>query len=694
MNPKDFFAELKRRNVVRMAGLYLVGAWLLVQVAGTVLPMFGAPDWIARSIVILLAIGFVPAVIFSWVFELTPQGLKRDEDVRPEESIAPQTGRRMNRLIIAVLVFALGYFAVDKFVLAPRWAATPDDSPSAVNKKSIAVLPFENLSRDPDNAYFVDGIQDEILTRLAKISALKVISRTSTMRYASRPDDLREIAKQLGVANVLEGSVQRAAGAVRVNVQLIEAKSDSHLWAESYDRDIKNIFSVESEVAQNVADALKAKLLPAESARIANVSTKNPQAYDRFLEAEYFVNQIDSRAAKDPADVVRKAAELYESAIAADPDFALAYAGLAYLKISGYWRSIDPSPETLKAAQAAATRALALQPNLPEAHLAMGYVHYWGHRDFAAALTEFAAARASLPNDSNVLKSIAFVHRRQGNLLDSIQELEQAAVLDPRDMTLPREIGITLGCLRRYAEAEAAFDRCLALSPDNIETYLYRAVAFQMNGDFTAASRALTAIPAGYDPLGEVSVTRFNLALAMRQPDAALAAIVRAPALLNDTMDEILIPVTMLRGRALAVKGETGPARVAFLEAQQALEGQLRDSREPAGVESYLSIIFAGLGKKEEALAAGRRATELLPLSQDVLGGSLYLGQLAAVEAKVGETESALSHLEQLLAAPAGWVVSAASLRFDPAWDSLRKDSRFQKLITAGAIVPGAGVKP
>src|SRR5207237_9690493 len=260
MASRNFFAELKRRNVVRMAGLYLVGAWLLVQVAGTVLPMFGAPDWLPRSVVILLAIGFLPALIFCWVFEMTPQGLKRDEDVRPEESIAPQTGRRMNRMIIAVLVLALAYFAFYQFVFAPRRAAGPHDLPAGASAKSIAVLPFDNLSDDKSNAYFAEGIQDEILTRLSKIAALKVISRTSTRKYKSAPDNLREVGNQLGVANLLEGSVQKAGNAVHINVQLIKAATDAHVWAESYDRELQNIFGREAEVAGKIAEALGAKL--------------------------------------------------------------------------------------------------------------------------------------------------------------------------------------------------------------------------------------------------------------------------------------------------------------------------------------------------------------------------------------------------------------------------------------------------
>src|SRR3982074_2545337 len=286
MKIDNFFSELKRRNVIRFAGLYLVGAWLLTQVASTVLPMFGAPDWLPRTVVILLAIGFLPALIFSWIFEMTPEGLKRDEDVPPEESIAPQTARRMNRMIIAVLVLALGYFVFDKFALAPRRQSAqeqtesePNESKSTANAKSIAVLPFDNLSRDPDNAFFAEGVQDEILTRLARIADLKVISRTSTQRFKNAPSDLREIAKQLGVMHIVEGSVQKANDQVRVNVQLINALSDAHLWADTYDRRLIDIFSVESEIAKTIADTLQAKLTGSEKQMIAAQPTTDTAAY-------------------------------------------------------------------------------------------------------------------------------------------------------------------------------------------------------------------------------------------------------------------------------------------------------------------------------------------------------------------------------------------------------------------------------
>ena len=326
MNPGSFFAELKRRNVVRMAGLYLVGAWLLTQVASTVLPTFDVPSWALRGLIITLALGFFPALIFSWVFELTPQGLKRDEDVPPEQSIAPQTARRMNRMIIAVLVLALGYFVFDKFVLVPRretakseTALEPNESRSIANAKSIAVLPFENLSDDKNAAYFADGIQDEILTKLAGIADLKVISRTSTAKYKSKPEDLKTVSQQLGVANILEGSVQKAGDKVRVNVQLIDARSDSHLWAKSYDGDARDIFGMETEVSRQVADALRVRLSPAETQRLAGGPTANTEAYDLILKAEFEAREAEASLKGDdfdPSALYRKALDLDRSLLA------------------------------------------------------------------------------------------------------------------------------------------------------------------------------------------------------------------------------------------------------------------------------------------------------------------------------------------------------------------------------------------
>ena len=666
----DFLQRLRERKLGQWALAYAAGAWVVLQGLDLIGHQFDWPGGLLRGMTVAAGVGFFATLVLAWYHG--ERGAQKISGI--ELSILT-----MLRAIGGLLLWR---FAPTVHDTSPvTIAAKPAMAASSIPAKSIAVLPFENLSEDKANAYFASGMQDMILTKLADIGELKVISRTSTEKYKSHPDNLKDIAQQLGVATILEGSVQKSGNQVLINVQLIDANTDSHLWAEAYPRTLENIFGVEGEVAQKVADALKAKLQPAESARIASVPTRNHEAYDLLLKAENFTRQFDQNTAKDPAEAVRKAADLYTSAIAADPDFALAYARLSFLKARAYWTGTDHSPQAINAAQVAATQALALQPDLPEAHLAMGYIHYWGHRDYAAALVEFSTARASLPNDPDVIAAIAFVHRRQGKLLQAIDELKQATVLNPRDTGLPRDLCDTFGYARRYAEAESACNRSLALAPDNIEASRIRATVLQMRGDLDGASRALAAIATDYDPEGSVSLARFDLALAMRQPDTALATLAKAPAWLADTENNVLVPVTLLRGLALARKGEARPARAAFLAAQQALQGLPHESQAQAGTVGNLATVYAGLGQTDAALAAARRATELLPMSQDMLDGTFYLARLAKIEAQVGETESALKHIEQLLAAPAGYEVSAASLRTDPVWDPVRNDPRFQALL-------------
>ena len=419
MNLSSLFAELKRRNVLRMAGLYLVGAWLVVQVAGTVLPMFGAPEWLPRTIVVLLAIGFVPAVIFSWVFELTPQGLKREDDVAPEHSITPQTGRRMDRTIIVVLVLALGYFAFDKFVLTPRReaapvsSAVPNESKSVINAKSIAVLPFENLSEEKANAFFTEGVQDEILTHLARIADLKVISRTSVMQYKSGvPRNLREIGQQLGVAHVVEGSVQRAANKVRVNAQLVDARNDAHLWAQTYDRDLADVFAIQSEIAKAIADQLQAKLSPNEKKAIEQPPTTDLAAFDLYSRAKsLLLTNFSATGEKD----VRKAIELLDEAVKRDPSFFDAYCQLAYAHelLYAVWGS-DHTPARLALAEAAVQAATRLRPDAAETHLARAAYLYRGLRDYAGALAELEIARRALPNDPRLFQLTGYMLHRRG----------------------------------------------------------------------------------------------------------------------------------------------------------------------------------------------------------------------------------------------------------------------------------------
>ena len=669
----EFLQRLKERKLVQWTVAYAAAAFALLQGIDIVAQRFGWPEETMRLVIIALSVGLFVTLVLAWY--------------HGEHGSQRVTG---TELLILALLLALGggflwHFAGAAQNPAIKSTVGPNDNKAlpelTISKKSIAVLPFENLSRDPDNAYFVDGIQDEILTRLAKISALKVISRTSTMRYASRPDNLREIAKQLGVANILEGSVQRDGGAMRVNVQLIAAESDSHLWAESYDRDVKNIFSVESEVAQAVADALKAKLLPAETARITNVPTKNPAAYDLFLKGQYLFSQLQNSASKDPVTDGKTGAEMYRRAIAADPDFALAYARLSYLQSYLHWYGVDSSSAVIEDARAAAEQALALQPDLPEAHLAMGYVHYWGHRDYAAALREFAIAQASLPNNADVVAAIGYVHRRQGDLERGVPELQRAMVFDPRDSVLPRETANSYTALRRYAEADAAYARSLAIFPDDIEAQEQRAASLMYSGDMAGAARILAAIPADADPQASVSLLRYKLAMTQRQPDAALAAIAHSPDWLMTRWEHSLAPLSLLRAEALVLKGDVDAARAVFLEAEKELQGLLDKPHKVADAQSYLGLVYAGLGQKETALKAGRAAVDLLPMSRDVIVGAFYLERLARVEAQVGETQAAIDHLDQLMSSSGGETVSVATLRIDPTWDRIRDDARFQALL-------------
>lgn len=459
----NFVAELRRRNVIRMAGLYLVGGWLLVQVAGTVLPWFNVPESILRGLVVVLAIGFVPALAFAWIFELTPEGIKRDEEVEPGKSIAPNTAQRMNRLIVAALVLAVIYFGVDKFVLAPQRVAgesaaqtsepisNPGAAPSLtdvvkkVADKSIAVLPFENLSEDKANGFFADGIQDQILTSLAQIADLKVISRTSTQKYSSRPENLSQIAKELGVAHILEGSVQKSGNQVRINVQLIQADSDSHLWAKTYDRKLDDIFVVQSEVAQEIADSLQVKLTGAERTALTTPPTENPAAYEAWLKARALLlgSPYDN-------DNNNRIVETLQRVVQLDPKFTAAWAQLASSQLFTYWTGFDASPERLAAAKAALDRALALDPQAPEVQMTQAQYLYTGERDFKAASLIFNGLKQRMPNDADVWFRAATGERRLGQFDAAVADFSHARALNPNDVRILGEYANTLWLLRRF----------------------------------------------------------------------------------------------------------------------------------------------------------------------------------------------------------------------------------------------------
>jgi TolB-like protein/Flp pilus assembly protein TadD len=661
-----------------------------------VLPTFNVPVWVLRGVIAVLAIAFIPALIFSWVFELTPQGLKRDEDVRPEESIAPQTARRMDRLIIVVLVLALAYFCFDKFVLTPRreaamiaTASAPNDHKSAIPEKSIAVLPFENLSSDKNNAYFADGIQDEILTKLAGIADLKVISRTSTAKYQSQPDDLKTVSHQLGVATVLEGSVQRAQEKVRVNVQLIDAHADTHLWAKTYDRDMKDVFAVESEVAQSVADALQAKLLPNETNTVAAAPTKDPVAYDLFLKGEY---------AERAAEVSRKradyeeAASWYRQAIARDPQFALAMATLAENEMWQHWYFKRLSEAELEKVKDTAERALRLAPDLAEGHIALGLCYYLGQWQYDPALSEFQRALELQPNNVRARDDAAHVHRRQGQWKEHLSELAKCEELDPRDSNIPAQIGASYCRLRMWEEANRAGLRSLALDPHNL-TGMLDVVSSCLNGtgDIEKATRILAAFPADLliahsdkfagDISGIIGPGTY-LYVIKRDYAAALKAWGQEKSSSFQVRDRLVA-----RAAIHLLAGDAANARDEIESGRTLVEARLRERPDDPYALTQLSWIDTALGRNAEALTAARRAAELVPPEKDNVEGPETLAGLAQIEARTGQTAEAVEMLRRMLMLPAGMVVSIERLKIDPVWDPIRSDPGFQQLLKGTQLI-------
>ncbi|MDQ3546734.1 MAG: hypothetical protein M3429_09525, partial [Verrucomicrobiota bacterium] len=490
-----FFAELKRRNVYKVAVGYVVVAWLLIQIATQVFPFFDIPNWIVRLVVLLLVIGFPPALVISWAFELTPAGLKRTADVLPNEL---NSGRRPRTLAVVVVACALLAAGLLLFRLFPGFSPSPAASAEpAIAAKSIAVLPFENLSAEKANAYFADGIQDEILTRLSKIADLKVISRTSTQHYKSAPANVPEIARQLGVAHILEGSVQKHGDRVRVNVQLIRAANDAHVWAESFDRHLTDIFAVETEVAKTIADQLRVHLTGREEEVIAAKPTDNPEAYDAYLRGLAFTLKTQNT----PGNYLG-AQKYFREAVRLDPKFALAWALLSYVDSRGYRTlNLQPTDALREEARQAAENALTLQPTLGEALVAKGFYYYGCLSDFENAVKYYEQARQFLPNSSRVPESLAFVTRSQGKWEKTESYFNEAARLDPRNVSLLTRQAQFYITLRRFPEAQRKLDRILEIVPGDIDALIEKGAIAQAEGDLPRAAALLAPLhPAPGDP--------------------------------------------------------------------------------------------------------------------------------------------------------------------------------------------------
>src|SRR5262245_48391468 len=497
----NFFSELKRRNVIRMAGLYLVGAWLLTQVASTVLPMFGAPEWLPRSVVILLVIGFVPALIFSWVFELTPEGLKRDNEVPPEESIAPQTARRMDRVIIVVLVLALGYFAFDKFVLNQRreTAAISAGPKSVPNEKSVAVLAFANLSDDKGSEYFSDGISEELLTVLQKIPGLHVAARTSAFSFKGKNATAQEIGQKLGVARLVEGSVRKAGDVVRIAARLTQATTGEEIWSENYTRDMKDVFAVQTELAQTIVEQLRGQLtgrasnstskaeIQAEVRAAAKGGTKNVEAHESYLQGRFFGN----RHSEKETDQARAA---FERAVQLDPQFALAWAGLSQTHVWDCNYATEGGQKAFNAHLAAAResvgRALSIEPDLPDALFARAMIETNFDYNWKGAAGTLGNALALAPQDPALLMEAGNLAQARGEIPQSLDLFRRAVASDPVNAQARAFLAGSLSVSGKQKEARAEYARVIELNPSAPNSHAGVGLTYLLEGKFEEAATA------------------------------------------------------------------------------------------------------------------------------------------------------------------------------------------------------------
>jgi TolB-like protein/class 3 adenylate cyclase len=615
--------------------------------------------------------------------------------------------------VAAALLLLAGIAAA--FVLVSKKSAR---STSIVPEKSIAVLPFENLSEDKANAYFADGTQNEILTKLASIGDLKVISRTSVAKYKSKPEDLKRVASELGVGTVLEGSVQRAGDKVRVNVQLLDARIDTHLWAKSYDRDLKDVFAVESEVAQEIADTLRAKLSPIQADALAAAPTRDPEAYDLFLKGEYEEHQAEIVL---NAELFDRAQTFYRQALARDRNFALAYARLAYSELYRHWFITNLTSAELTEVKSNVDRALAIAPALPDAHLALAHFYYWGHRNYDPALRELDRVTELQPNNANARACYGYIYRRRGEWQRSLAEFDRAVELDPRDPIIPVNIGASYITLRRWRDAEKQLTRALALDPHNALASRFLARTYiNSTGDIQRARQAFNGVPAenklNFNPneWGVIAVMvdeRVYLDVFEKHlVDALKAWDVGSSNTPEARLRQLVarVGIQVLADQGAAAKSECEHTRALF----EARLGERPDDRISL---TGLAWVYLCLGRNADALRVARRAVDSLPIEKDVLAGPNFLAGLAEVEARTGHPEEAVKILRQLITFPAGQDISIARLKIDPfgirfamiqvfknsfpnqrqqpftsnlpcpdsEWDTVRGDPRFEKIVTS-----------
>ena len=674
----SFFAELQRRHVYKVGAMYCVAGWLLVQVVTQVLPVFDVSALGQRILVLVVVAGFPVALVLAWIYELTPQGIVKTDEVAPDASITRQTGQKLNRAIIGVLGVAVLLLLARQF-----WPHAAPPGAATAGGKSIAVLPFENLSHDPDNAYFAEGIQDQVLTQLAKIGALKVISRTSTQQYAAKPGNLPEIARQLGVGNILEGSVQKAGNAVRINVQLIRADGDAHLWAETYDRTLDNIFGVESEVAEAIAQALDARLSGQEKRDLAERPTQDSRAWDAYLHAVVLYERGESLSNS------LEAQRSLEQAVRLDPGFAQAWALLVEIRASANIENWDTSAASRTAAQEALQQAMRLRPDAIETQAAQAFYHFWMERDYPLARRELEQVLQRAPGNADVVAALAFLSRRQGRWDESLAHFDQAIALDPRNMEFLCQAGITSTAMARYPLAARYLDRCLDVSPQEASTLALKALMYQEQGQLDAAEPLLAQIVADPSDVPTVAVLAFQKLLRRRYAEGIplLQPLVQR---LDDSRRRERAFLLFHLGEFQRLSGDTVSARASYGRARDDATAELAKQPGNADLLNLQALIASRFGDTPAALDFCRRALQTLPAGGDVLTAAAVQDTLARVQAAAGQQDAAVEALTRQLGVPvandplAKPQITRATLRLDPDWDGLRQDPRFRKLVEGG----------
>jgi TolB-like protein/Tfp pilus assembly protein PilF len=688
MKIDNFFAELKRRNVYKVAITYAVVAWLLIQAASILLPTFEAPAWVMKALVVFLGFGFVISVMISWAFEATPEGLKRTEDVPPDVAARLPTWsrRKFASFVIVVALLAAGLLALNLFRNARSTTALAPSIP----EKSIAVLPFESLSDDKSNAYFADGVQDEILTDLAKLADLKVISRTSVMQYKTAATrNLREIGQLLGVAHVLEGSVQRIANKVRVNAQLIDARNDAHLWAQTYDRDLADVFAIQSEIAQTIAQQLQAHLSPNEKAEIAKAPTTDPVAYDLYLRARQLDDMANDPNAK--ASLIQ-GISLLEEAVRRDPKFLRAYCLMCETHLDLYWTGAEHTEQRREMAQVALQKAEELQPDAGEVHWMKGLYAYHGFRDYEGALKELEVAKRLLPNEARIYFLIGAVDRRSGRLPEAEANFKRSVELDPRNFIGLMEAASTFQGMRRYAEATSLYERALSVqSNDAFASFLLGFNVFARTGDVAGLRKPLDRVARQGEEAARSAAFPLLVCswLERNKSEAEKAVALIPPEGVANSFDEASIPREYCVGRTAWLFGDKAQAKSALTAARAIFERTTIEQPDYAQAWSYLGLTDAMLGRRDDAIREGKRACEVLPFSKDSWIGSIWITNLAMIYTLCGEKDAALEQLETSVKLPVG--VSYGELKQSPDWDALRGDARFQKLVTSLAPTAASG---